>query len=103
MLRRRRTITSVEDSVQFLSALGSATDSGLFSFMPVSSSATHQLVAAEFQRRGRDAAGRCRPPTESPDAAAPWRGSPADTAAARLAAGTGTRVAGAAAIASPPP
>src|SRR5207253_9270419 len=64
---------------------------------------TRQPTVAGLPRSGRDAAGRRRPPTAWPDAVAAWRGSPADTAAARRAAGTGSRVAAAARPASPRP
>jgi hypothetical protein len=50
-------------------------------------SSTGQPTAARLPRSGRDAGGRCRPPTAWPDAVAAWRDSPADTVAARRAAG----------------
>ena len=64
---------------------------------------SRQPARAGLPRSGRDAAGRCPAPTARPDAAAAWRGTPADTAAARRAAGTGSRAAAAAATASPRP
>jgi len=64
---------------------------------------TRRPTVAGLPRSGRDAAGRRRPPTAWPDAVAAWPGSPADTAAARRAAGTGPQVAPAAPPASPRP
>src|SRR5205809_2902000 len=91
------------DKKEMIALLRSAVERGVTFFDTDAAASTRQPTVAGLPRSGRDAAGRCRPPTAWPDAVAAWRGSPADTEAARRAAGTGSRVAAAAPPASPRP
>ena len=56
---------------------------------------TNVPTASGLPRSDHDAAGRCLPPNVRPDALAAWRGSRADTAVGRHAAGTGSLAAAA--------